>query len=232
MNSRKFSGIVMGFGYAVGFAGGLGACVAAGLPWAAFRIFGLPISLPGVVFSGAAIAGAAIGGLAALRRFPMVSFALGCVGLALALSARGVVGKSVVATLLRIERSLVPANGRLAQVGLPMIEPIAGIGPAASYVGVGVGWAVCGSTVLVGGSALRVGGSYWLRRCGACGYVRRGRPERDLHFCPRCRATLPPLTARACMVCARTLGKGDQYCGFCGTPAGKSVLSSTTRERS
>jgi hypothetical protein len=218
-NNRALWRGVAGFGEAIGLAGGITLGVGACLPWATFALFGWPVLLPGLFFGGAITAGVGLAGLALVRRAPLLAVVCGLAGFALSVTAADRVGAAVVGGILRIERSLSPVNSRLAQIGLPPIDPAPGIGPRRDYVGPGILWSVLGGEALTLGAGLRLAAGRRSRACTDCGFVWPERRARVIHFCPRCGHAAGPASALVCPSCHQLRERRDLYCATCGASA-------------
>jgi len=78
MAERRFGWrMLMLLGEGIAFAGGLAVGLGAALPWAEFAVFRMPVVLPGILVGGALTVATAAGGLALLRRFPLLTVAFG-----------------------------------------------------------------------------------------------------------------------------------------------------------
>lgn len=211
----------------VAAACGIGAVVCGGvLPWATLTIWSLPFALPGLVFAwGGASVGAALmaGGRLGQKRFPWLIAVLGLLPFCAGVAAPKIAGQAVRGFMLQWENTLAPTNARLAQAALPPIEPFAGIGPAASYVGPGVTWTLWGGVAMLLGGTLFVVGERTTRTCFICWRAWASARTGQISFCPSCGVFSAPLGPGRCTTCRTPFHKRDKFCAVCGTPAASVV---------
>jgi len=210
--------LLRGIAAALTGAGALIVLIGAVLPWAHFTLLGVAVAVPGILSIAGCVTAAL--GLIALAgtfwRWPLVGVLLGVTALGIGGYAVSEAGRGVIGHLLAANNALAPVNARLAQAGLPAIEPFGGsIGPRRSYVGPGPLWVFWGGGAVALGSAMRFAIARLDRTCSACGQLWQA--DREVGFCPLC-GTLQD-DQNHCRSCGQPLAPGDRFCTRCGTSA-------------
>jgi hypothetical protein len=212
--------VVMWGGEGIAFAGGLAVAVGAALPWASFQVFRIPIVLPGILLGGAFTVAAAAGGLALLRRIPLLTILFGLLTLYIGLQVREQVGVKAREALIHVELAFVPLNARLAQIGASPIDPVPSLKRDNEYLGPGIAITLYGAMALSSGAGIRVVAERMSRRCRKCGLVWRVSRLADLRFCPRCGETAAmPRGGHSCPECRHPMYRKDRFCAHCGAAA-------------
>lgn len=209
-------------GRIVGALGALAALAGGAMPWLTFPMFGVTVTLPGVVVGGAGAAAAGAAALAVGRRWPWLVALLGIAPLLLAQNARRTLGREVVRRQLQVEMRLNPVNQQLARVGVPPLTVFPKIERAAAYLGGGIAWALWGGLGMVGGGALTTWATWRRGTCRRCGAHWREARLGELRHCPRCGESADPTPA--CSRCFGPLERSDRFCIRCGAPVAASAL--------